>query len=124
MYLIPDFPGSNAAQCRLMWLNVFFRTRVHRCSVSVPPKILASLITAADMCSLEDVQYLPTSDHQTRFSFIHIEPETRMSRRLRLPWLLNIRTHLAYTANVKKSCYMKQQSHSSESARCFDVICH
>ena len=29
-----------------------------------------------------------------------------------------------HRANVKKSCYMKQQSHSSESARCFDVICH
>ena len=27
-----------------------------------------------------------------------------------------IRTHLAYIANIKKSCYMKQQSHSSESA--------
>ena len=33
-----------------------------------------------------------------------------------------IRTHLAYTANVKKSCYMKQQSHISESVRCVDVI--
>ena len=28
-----------------------------------------------------------------------------------------IRTHLAYIANVKKSCYTKQQSHSFESAR-------
>ena len=28
-----------------------------------------------------------------------------------------IRTHLAYIANVKKSCYMRQQSHSFESAR-------
>ena len=37
---------------------------------------------------------------------------------------LSIRTHLAFTANVKKLCYMKQQSHSSESARCFDVIYH
>ena len=26
-------------------------------------------------------------------------------------------THLAYIANAKKSCYMKQQSHSIESAR-------
>ena len=26
--------------------------------------------------------------------------------------------------NVKKACYMKQQSHSSESACCFDFICH
>ena len=30
--------------------------------------------TEADECSLEDVQYLPKSDHQTRSSFIHIEP--------------------------------------------------
>ena len=29
----------------------------------------------------------------------------------------SIRTHLAYIANVKKSCYTKQQSHSFESAR-------
>ena len=31
--------------------------------------------------------------------------------------LLRIRTHLAYIANVKKSCYTKQQSHSFESVR-------
>ena len=35
-----------------------------------------------------------------------------------------IRTHLAYRANVEKSCYMKQQSHSSESVRCYDVNCN
>ena len=28
-----------------------------------------------------------------------------------------IRTHLAYIANVKKPCYLRQKSHSSESAR-------
>ena len=55
--------------------------------------LLASLITAgsaADECSLEDVQYLPISDHQTRFSFIHIEPETGMSLRLRFAWYCTI----------------------------------
>ena len=36
--------------------------------------IFAFLSTEADECSLEDVQYLPKSDHQTRPSFIHIEP--------------------------------------------------
>ena len=35
---------------------------------------LAVLSTEADECSLEDVQYLPKSDHQTQSSFIHIEP--------------------------------------------------
>ena len=35
---------------------------------------LAFLSTEADECSLEDVQYLPKSDHQTQSSFIHIEP--------------------------------------------------
>ena len=38
---------------------------------------LAFLSTEADKCSLEDVQYLPKSDHQTQSSlssFIHIEP--------------------------------------------------
>ena len=31
--------------------------------------------------------------------------------------LYKMRTQLAYIANAKKSCYMKQQSHSFESAR-------
>ena len=88
MNLLPDFPGSallmsaDVTQC-ILPACIAVRCPNH-------PKIsyllLASLITAADECSLEDVQYLPTSYHQTPFSFIHIEPETGVSLRLRFAW--------------------------------------
>ena len=93
MYLLPDFPGS--AQRLLMSADVTQCILPECIAVMCPyhPKIsyllLASLITAADECSLEDLQYLPTS------SFIHIEPETGMSLKLRFAWYLRNRSALA-----------------------------
>ena len=98
MYLLPDFPGS--AQRLLMSADVTQCILPECIAVRCPyrPKIsyllLASLITKADECSLEDVQYLPTSDHQIRFSFIYIEAETGMSLKLRFVWYLRNRSAL------------------------------
>ena len=41
-------------------------------------------------CFENVLEFILTSDHQTRFSFIHIEPETGMSLRLRLAWYCTI----------------------------------
>ena len=50
-----------------------------------------------------------------------LEPKRQMDVFRTMQRLTNIQTHLAYMVNVKNSCYMKQQNHSSESAHCHGV---
>ena len=59
---------------KLICVFVFVYAKIRFPHDAAHIRSLAFLSTEADECSLEDVQYLAKSDHQTRSSSIHIEP--------------------------------------------------